>query len=249
MYTMTIGISYYFERDDIVLESLLTYRTILQMDQKGISQTTINFLIENIEDDFEKFRRKYKFLSIAKGFLRSYYSLKETELKAEVSKLEQSGEQEPLKKLEGDWYYADIITKLPNYLIFEDFYLIKEHTNHEYFVLSKASDEILLIDYSNFENIERIYVNSSIETLCHSLAAYKRCVNKIVKYYNNFRDKEEMKFSDEILAIPHQLRTKIRKIDPTILPLHYWEKKCDEWEEKLVMLESSHRKGLGLQGW
>jgi len=208
------------------------------MDQKGISQTTINFLVENIEDDFEKFRRKYKFLSIAKGFLRSYYSLKEMELKVEVSNLEQTGEEEPLKKLESDWYYAD-----------EDFFLIKEHTNHEYFVLSNVSDEIFLIDYSNFENLERIYVNSSIETFCHSLAAYKRCVNKIVKYYNNFRDKEEMKFSDEILAIPHQLRTTLQKIDPTILPLHYWEKKCDEWEEKLVMLESSHRKGLGLQGW
>ncbi|MGE8036890.1 SUKH-4 family immunity protein [Lysinibacillus sp. NPDC093692] len=219
------------------------------MDQIGISQTTINFLVENIEDDFEKFRRKYKFLSIAKGFLRSYTSLKEAELKAEASKLEQFGEEEPLKKLEGDWYYADIINKLPMYLMFEDFYLIKKHANHEYFVLSKVSDEILLIDYSNFENIERIYVNSSIETFCHSLAAYKRCVNKIVKYYNNFRDKDEMKFSDEILAIPHQLRTTLRKIDPSILPSHYWEKKCDEWEKKLVMLESSHRKGLGLSGW
>ncbi|WP_349658636.1 hypothetical protein [Lysinibacillus zambalensis] len=219
------------------------------MDQKGISQTTINFLVENIEDDFEKFRKKYKFLSIAKGFLRSYYSLKDAELKAEVSKLEQSGEEEPLKKLEGDWYYADIITKLPNYFKFEDLYLIKEHSNHEYFVLSKVSEEILLIDYGNFENIERIYVNSSIETFCHSLAVYKRCVNKIVKYYNNFRDKDEMKFSDEILAIPHQLRTTLRKIDLSILPSHYWEKKCDGWEKKLVMLESSHRKGFGLNGW
>lgn len=246
---MTKGNSYNFERAEIALESSPTYRTILQMDQKGISQTTINFLVENIEDDFEKFRKKYKFLSIAKGFLRSYYLIKETELKVEVSKLEQSDEEEPLKKLEGDWYYADIITKLPNYLMFNDFYLIKEHANHEYFVLSKVSDEILLIDYSHFETIERIYVNSSIETFCHSLAAYKRCVNKIVKYYNKFRDKDEMKFSDEILAIPHQLRTTLRKIDPSIIPSHYWEKKCDEWERKLVMIESSHRKGLGLNGW
>jgi hypothetical protein len=218
------------------------------MDQKGISHTTINFLVENIKDDFEKFRRKYKFLSIAKGFLRSYYSLKEMELKAEVSILEQSGEKEPLKRLESDWYYADIINKLQNYLMFEDFYLIKKHTNHEYFVLSRVSDEILLIDYSNLEYLERIYVNSSIETFCHSLVTYKQYVNKITKYYNNVRDKEAMK-CDEILAIPHQLRTKLRKIDPTILPLHYWEKKCNEWEEKLKLLESSHRKGLGLKGW
>ncbi|KOP80374.1 hypothetical protein AMS59_03000 [Lysinibacillus sp. FJAT-14745] len=184
------------------MDSLNTYRTILQMDQKEISHTTINFLVENIEDDFEKFRRKYKFLSIAKGFLRSYYSLKEMELKAEVSTLEKSGEKEPLKKLEGDWYYANTINKLQNYLMFEDFYLIKEHINYEYFVLSRVSDEILLIDYSNLENVERIYVNSSIETFCLSLAVYKRYVNKITKYYNNFRDKEDMKFSDDILAIP-----------------------------------------------
>ncbi|MFC9541089.1 hypothetical protein ACFTQ7_14525 [Lysinibacillus sp. NPDC056959] len=82
---MTKGNSYNFERAEIELESLPTYRTILQMDQKGISQTTINFLVENIEDDFEKLSKKYKFLSIAKGFLRSYYSLKETELKVELS--------------------------------------------------------------------------------------------------------------------------------------------------------------------
>lgn len=231
------------------MDSLPTYRAILQMDQKGISQTSIDFLVKNIGDDFEKFRKKYKFLSITKGFLRSYYSLLETKLKAEISYLEQAGEEEPLKKLESDWYYADIINKLPNYLLFEDFYLLKEHTDHEYFALSNTSDEIFLIDYSHFENLESIYVNSSIEAFCHSLELYKRCVNKIVKYYNNFRDKEEMKFSDEILAIPHQLRTKLRKIDPTILPFHYWEKKCTEWEEKLVMLESSHRKGLGLKGW
>jgi len=231
------------------LDSLRTYRAILQMDQKGISQTSIDFLVENIGDDFEKFRKKYKFLSIAKGFLRSYSSLKEMKLQREISNLEQSGEKEPLKKLESDWYYADIINKLPTYLMFEDFYLIKEHTNHEYFVLNRASDEIFLLDYNNLENIERIYVNSSIETFCHSLAIYKRYVNKITKYYNDFRDKEEMKFSDKILAIPHQLRTKLRKIDSTLEPLHYWETICNEWEEKLVLLESSHKKGLGLQGW
>ncbi|GAB0169325.1 hypothetical protein LSPCS325_27620 [Lysinibacillus sp. CTST325] len=31
------------------MDSLNTYRTILQMDHKGISHTTINFLVENSE--------------------------------------------------------------------------------------------------------------------------------------------------------------------------------------------------------
>ncbi|MGY3188027.1 hypothetical protein [Lysinibacillus sp. TE18511] len=236
------------------MDSLNTYRAILQMDQKGISQASIDFLVEHIGDDFEKFRRKYKFLSISKGFLRSYSSLKDMELKIEGSKLEQSGEEAPLTKLENDWYFADIINKLPTYLHFENFYLIKEHIDHEYFVLNRLRAEIVLLDYSHLENKERIYVNSSIETFCLSLAIYKRYVNKMTKYYNDFRDQEEMKFSDEILAIPHQLRTKLRKIDSTILcsennSLHYWEKKCDDWVEKLALLETSHRKGLGLSGW